>query len=176
MSESTKENLILEQYKSVRTEIVMRITEHHKLWFYKMASCAAIISFSLTEKGLVQIGCAIVPFIVLVFDFMIINNLFVIRALGSFIKTEVEINYLQNGWETTSERTAYFGTKPRTWFSDWIIMLIFMLASFILVLIVLPHQMVNKAYWWVYGVVLIGAICNIVLTIYSYRGLVIERR
>ena len=90
MSEPPNDNLIIEQYKSVRAEIVMRITEHHKLWFYKMASCAAIISFSLTKKGLVQMGCAIVPFIIFVFDFMIMNNLFVIRALGNFIKTEVE--------------------------------------------------------------------------------------
>lgn len=176
MSDSPNDNLIIEQYKSVRAEIVIRITEHHKLWFYKMASCAAIISFSLTKKGLVQMGCTIVPFIIFVFDFMIINNLFVIRALGNFIKTEVEATYLQDGWETISEKTAYFSAKPRTWFSDWIIILIFMLASFLLVLIVLPHQIVNRAYWWVYGLYLIGGICNIALTIYSYRGLVTERR
>ena len=117
---SFKENLTIEYFKSLRSEIHLRLQEHHKLWFYKIISCGAILSFSLSKGGLAEMGCVIVPLVALIVDFLIFNNLIIINALGQYICKEIESKHYKEGWETKSRETYISGPKY-SWFSDWVI-------------------------------------------------------
>jgi len=44
--------LTLEYFKSTREEIHLRLEQHNKLWFQKVATCGAVLSFALSNTGI----------------------------------------------------------------------------------------------------------------------------
>lgn len=122
MNEAVSEpgSLALEYFKALRAEIDLRLQEHHRLWFYKTLGCGAVLSFALSNSGVAAFGCVVTPFVAVTFDFLILNNLVVMNAIGTHIKEEIEDKYLQNGWETLSRET-YFLNSKFSWLSDYLV-------------------------------------------------------
>lgn len=117
-----EQNFVLEQYRSLRAEIVARIQEHHRLWFWKLVSAGAILSFSLTNASVnVKYAFALAPFLSVVFDALIVNNLVLIGGVGRYISETIEKNNRMEGWDSASLKNRYFGTKKRQWLNDWLI-------------------------------------------------------
>lgn len=132
MTTEFKESLILEQYKALCSETLSRIKEHHKLWFYKLISCGAILSFVMTTSTPeAKYGSIVVPFLAIFFDALITNNLLLISAMGSFISEFYEQKYQIDGWDTISGKTRYFRVK-RTWLTDWLTISMSTIGLFIL--------------------------------------------
>ena len=117
-----EQNLVLEQYRCLRAEIVSRIQEHHRLWFWKMVSIGALLSFALTKASAdVKYSFALTPFLAVVFDALIVNNLVLVGGLGRYISEIIEARYNIDGWDTVSLKSGYFGIKKRQWLNDWLI-------------------------------------------------------
>lgn len=169
MEENIHNELVIEQYKSTREEIGRRIEQHSKLWLYKMAGCAAITSFALTQKGFGKIAIMIVPFVVFVFDYLIVNNLTVISSLGRFIMEVIEANHFSQGWETTSSNpeNGYFPWK--TWLGEWMALFVFMLFVSLLVFIVFLQQGLQDTYWWSLAFWLAASVANGVLAKFAFK-------
>ena len=105
--------------------------EHHKLWFYKLLTSGALLSFAFSQKGIAQFGCVLSPLLAIVFDFLILNNLIIINALGEYIKIEIESKHFVNGWETKS-RERYISGPKFSWFTDWVVVIISTILIYVL--------------------------------------------
>ena len=128
-----EQNLVLEQYRCLRAEIVTRIQEHHRLWFWKLISIGALLSFALSKTSMdVKYSFALVPFLAVVFDALIVNNLVLVGGLGSHISEVIEGGHGINGWDTLSLKNDYFGKKKRQWLNDWLIVNVTTLSTLVI--------------------------------------------
>lgn len=60
--------LVLEQFRSLQAETLLRIGEYHKILFFKMASCGALFSYVLAKDSPSVLGSFLAPFIAVMVD------------------------------------------------------------------------------------------------------------
>jgi len=135
--------LILEEYKSLQAETHLRIGENHKLLFFKMASCGALFSFSILNPAYI-FGSLLAPLIAVMVDFLIINNLCLIGAMGHYVSTVIERRYFAEGWDTITGKTQFYGAKPVTWLNDWLVMIGSTSVTYIVTAILLLKYAADK--------------------------------
>lgn len=99
---------LIEYFKSLREEIHIRITEHTRLVWIKVAVLGGVISFLTTESHDLALPSSptvtvspvlyllwIIPLLAVVFDVLIAGNVRVINNLGYYIKNYVERHTLR---------------------------------------------------------------------------------
>ena len=92
--EITIPQFIIEYFKALREEINIRLKKNANLWSIKIT--AAGFLFAYLGKSQIDVNEAylflisIVPWIVVVFDFLIADNLLGIHSIGIFIKYHIE--------------------------------------------------------------------------------------
>lgn len=133
-----QQSLVIEQYRCLRAEIVARIQEHHRLWFWKLISIGALLSFALTKPSVyTNYSHALVPFIAVVFDALIVNNLVLVGGLGRHISEIIEERHGIDGWDSLSLKNNYYGAKRRQWLNDWLVINIATLVTLIIFFLLL---------------------------------------
>ena len=109
----------LEQYKSLREEIHIRIRQHTQFVIIKLIALGAVFSFFIEKLNILpssnidltdlskSIYIWIIPLIALIIDVMVAGNLRAIRNLGVYIMNYVEPVFRENShtqtkwWEET---------------------------------------------------------------------------
>lgn len=103
---SCEEQFLIEYFKEMRAEIVLRIGDHRKLVATKIISCGALLGFLLTEtlqQPFCTWGFTLIPIISMLYDVMIAKNIKCIHRIATWIKFEIEIklspDYYNSLWE-----------------------------------------------------------------------------
>ena len=91
----TKHQFLLEYFKSLREEINVRIQKNVNLWSLKITVAGFIFAFlgksSMEDGGMAIPILYIVPWFVVIFDFLIFDNLLGIHNVANFIKHRIEL-------------------------------------------------------------------------------------
>jgi hypothetical protein len=102
-----------------------------------------VLSFALSDTSIGVYACALVPYIAIVFDLLIVNNLGVIHYLGQYVSTVIERKYLPDGWETLSRESSRRKKKlfgKIDWLMDWLVIVFFTLAIYSLSIFISIHN------------------------------------
>jgi len=162
-----KESVILEQYRALQSETLSRITEHHKLWFYKLITCGAILSFILSRDTCeIQYGSIVVPLLALFFDALMVNNLLLIGSIGAFLSEFYEKKYEIDGWDSLDEGKKYGAQKQATWKNDWAVLTYSTLGLFVISMF---HILIIKACTSL-GVIVLMIFILVILVWHIYRS------
>ena len=94
MDAKEKSSFILEYFKSLREELCVRIEKNVNLWTLKITVAGAILAYlgktGIQDGGLSILLLLMVPWFVVIFDFLICDNLLGIHNIANFIKHRVE--------------------------------------------------------------------------------------
>lgn len=103
---SCEEQFLIEYFKEMRAEIVLRIGDHKKLVATKVISCGALLGFLLTEtlkQPFCTWGFTLIPIISMLYDVMIARNIKCIHRIATWIKFGIETKlspyYYNSLWE-----------------------------------------------------------------------------
>ena len=95
MSTCDKEKFLLEYFKSLREEITVRLQKNVNLWSLKITVAGFIFAYlgknGIGDKGILILLLSMVPWFVVIFDFLISDNLLGIHNLANFIKHRIEV-------------------------------------------------------------------------------------
>ena len=94
-SNNVRDQLILEYFKALRSEIDLRIRNHTTLVTAKIVTAGAIFAFMLREysnlhRGVSISGFLLVPIVSMLYDILISNNVGNINRMGVFIRDKIE--------------------------------------------------------------------------------------
>jgi len=90
-----KQKFILEYFKALREDIIVRIQKNTTLWSLKITAAAFIFAYlgkaGIEDKGISVLLMSMVPWIAIIFDFLIVDNLLGIHNIANFIKHRIEL-------------------------------------------------------------------------------------
>ncbi len=85
---------LIEYFKAMRAEIMLRVSDHKKLVATKIVACGALMGFLLSEDEIGAVyeasGIILVPIVSMLYDVMIAKNIRCIHRVASWIRDEVE--------------------------------------------------------------------------------------
>lgn len=99
-----EKQFLIEYFKEMRSEIILRIGEHQKLVATKVISCGALLSFLLTkdlDEIILICGFIFIPIISMLYDIMIAKNVRCIHRIAIWIKKVIEpkLSHDKELWE-----------------------------------------------------------------------------
>jgi len=89
-----KQEFILEYFKALREDIIVRIQKNTNLWSLKITAASFIFVYlgkADIDKEILIFLMSIVPWIAIIFDFLIMDNLLGIHNIANFIKHRIEL-------------------------------------------------------------------------------------
>lgn len=180
--------IINEQYKTLREEVHLRIKQHTQLVTFKLVSLGAVfayitksyIDYKTTDSSVELFSnyfIWIVPFIAIVFDFMIAGNLRALYNIGPYIKKFIEPFFKEftsadiKFWEekVASNKSKYAGYTVVDLIVIWIV-------SFMSLFVVYLFRIKLGLLLIDYIIFILLVIINIIAITYLIRSIKMERK